>query len=48
MTSIAEAAVLDPESLLVTLLRDALLDVEDVLSTPELETTLMRRVPSLV
>jgi hypothetical protein len=48
VTGIAEAAVLDPESLLVTLLRDALLDVEDVLSTPELDTTPMRRALSLV
>jgi hypothetical protein len=34
VTGIAEACVADPESLLVALLRDAITDVEDVLSTP--------------
>jgi hypothetical protein len=34
VTGIAEACVDDPESLLVALLRDAITDVEDVLSTP--------------
>lgn len=35
LTGIAEAAMLDPESLLVTLLQTAITDVEDVLSSPE-------------
>jgi hypothetical protein len=35
VTGIAEACVGDPESLLVEVLRDAISDVEDVLSTPE-------------
>ncbi|MGB3909358.1 MAG: hypothetical protein WBL06_02650 [Pseudolysinimonas sp.] len=35
VTGIAEACVTDPQSLLVALLRDAITDVEDVLSTPE-------------
>jgi hypothetical protein len=35
VTGIAEACVPDPDSLLVTLLGDAITDVEDVLSTPE-------------
>jgi len=34
VTGIAEACVADPESLLIALLRDAITDVEDVLSTP--------------
>ena len=34
VTGIAEACVADPESLLVAVLRDAITDVEDVLSTP--------------
>ena len=49
VTGIAEAAVDDPESLLVALLRDALTDVEDVLSTPDLEHAPLRSlVPTLV
>lgn len=35
VTGIAEACIPDPESLLVTLLREAITDVEDLLSTPE-------------
>jgi hypothetical protein len=50
ITGIAEAAVADPETLLVTLLRDALTDVEDVLSTPEpsVVAPATRREPHLV
>ncbi len=49
VTGITEAAVDDPESLLVTLLRDALTDVEEVLSTPELECVPLRSLaPTLV
>jgi hypothetical protein len=35
VTGMAEACVADPESLLVAVLRDAITDVEDLLSTPE-------------
>jgi hypothetical protein len=50
ITGIAEAAVDDPETLLVTLLKDALTDVEDLLSTPEppLVIPASRREPHLV
>jgi hypothetical protein len=49
ITGIAEAAVDDPAALLVTLLRDALTDVEDVLSAPDTEAAPARsRVPTLV
>jgi len=49
VTGIAEAAIDDPETVLVALLKDALTDVEDVLSTPELDRLLVRPLaPALV
>jgi len=49
ITSIAEAAIDDPGTLLVELLKDAITDVEEVLSTPEGDVTPARtRVASLV
>jgi hypothetical protein len=51
VTGIAEAAIDDPETLLIGLLRDAITDVEDVLSTPDVPVTLVRppaAVPVLV
>lgn len=50
ISGIAEAAVEDPETLLVALLKDALTDVEDVLSAPEppVVTPASRREPHLV
>ena len=46
VTGIAEAAVLDPDSLLVTLLRDSLDDIEDLLSTPQPDVSPVRRLVS--
>ena len=50
ISGIAEAAVEDPETLLVELLKDALTDVEDELSTPEpsVVAPTSRREPHLV
>jgi len=47
-TGIAEACIADPASLLVALLRDALTDVEDVVSAPKASQTVSRgsRQPS--
>jgi hypothetical protein len=44
VTGMAEACVADPESLLVAVLRDAITDVEELLSTPEPSNALRETV----